>query len=68
MEHQKDMNKYLSDLNKWFERDIKDRQTEFSNVNSKIDALRHDLANRIGFGQGTRKIFIDYTNISNKGV
>ena len=35
--------RYMHDLNRWLENDVRDRQNEILSVGARVDALRHDL-------------------------
>jgi len=49
LEQQRDIIRYMADLNDWLGRDVNDRQAEIRGVLARIDDLRRELAaNRFG--------------------
>lgn len=43
VEQQRELMRYMADLNNWLARDVRDRQAEIRGVNARIENLRRDL-------------------------
>jgi hypothetical protein len=48
---QRELMRYMSDLNDWLERDVNDRQAEIRGVNARIENLRQDLGDMFTAGR-----------------
>ncbi|KAG8851671.1 hypothetical protein FRB96_009167 [Tulasnella sp. 330] len=51
LEQQREVIRYLGDLNGWLERDARDRQADMASLAARMDNLRDEMANRLGFNQ-----------------
>ncbi|KAG8904985.1 hypothetical protein FRB99_000899 [Tulasnella sp. 403] len=51
LDQQREVIRYLGDLNGWLERDSRDRQTDMGVMAARLDDLHRDLASRLGLGQ-----------------
>ncbi|KAG9030949.1 hypothetical protein FRB95_003286 [Tulasnella sp. JGI-2019a] len=48
LEQQREVIRYLGDLNGWLERDARDRQADMASLAARLDNLRDEMANRVG--------------------
>ncbi|KAG6380162.1 hypothetical protein JVT61DRAFT_8251 [Boletus reticuloceps] len=51
VDQQRELMRYMGDLNDWLARDVQDRQAELRGVTARVDQLREDLG-RFGVGAG----------------
>lgn len=43
MDQQRELIRYVGNMNEWLERDVRERQSEVRGVSTRIDQLRSDL-------------------------
>ena len=55
MDQQRELMRYMADLNNWLARDVQDRQAEIRGVNARIENLRREV-NNLAAGRGTGEI------------
>jgi len=55
VDQQRELMRYMADLNNWLARDVQDRQAEIRGVNARIENLRREV-NNLATGRGMGEI------------